>query len=794
MKFPQAIQSLLSKKQDRRNVYASLYIDVHCIAVSFWSIDEEKLPHVLAWEGKDNLEDSWETKAEEIDRMIGILEEKTGETEIVRIILGLPSIYLTPGEEIKKEIQKNIKDLTRILELTPIGFVPVHQAIIYSLKRDEGVPPSVILLSAADRTITLMLYKIGTVAGTCTVEYDEKIAQNIEQGIKGFVDLEVLPARMLLYGSTCTKLEKTQADLLRHPWTAKVNFLHFPKIEIITLDKIISAVSLAGASELEESPEVTMQQSSEKDIILKKEKPGESEVDVTSDKAPIEESDEEIHTAVAVGDDVAAEKTIPKDITIEDALYQAQETIAEDLTAKSKQTDANVVMVNAESLGFKKNVDVLEEDVQHDEVLKEETTKKVKVPALNVQRKAVQIGSMVPKVTEIIKNVKGFRFFLQPKWYISLLTFAAIVIAAWAFYWFIPHATIVLYTIPKQIEQTKNITIDPTATVTDAQHIIIPGRKKEQTVSGEKTVPVTGKKKIGDPAKGTVAIYNKSANSSLILPKGTTISTGSLKFTLDSDITVASASSSESITGTGMNNVITYATAVASVTAAEVGAQSNIPSGTQFSIGTIDASRAIARNDAAFSGGNSREASVVSRDDYDTIVKVMSEELVTKAKKDLAETQQGGERLIDNTIKTAVTSKAFSKEINEEASQLNGKLSVSVAGIAYSDADVSALLTSFASELVPAGYELDSGKRTVNVTGIQIRKDGTISAKASMQVYALPVIDSSVVRKNIAGKSLNEASQYIRGLTGIASMTVNKNLRQMPINVNNISVRIAVAQ
>jgi hypothetical protein len=243
-----------------------------------------------------------------------------------------------------------------------------------------------------------------------------------------------------------------------------------------------------------------------------------------------------------------------------------------------------------------------------------------------------------------------------------------------------------------------------------------------------------------------------------------------------------------------MNNVITYATAVASVTAAEVGAQSNIPSGTQFSIGTIDASRAIARNDAAFSGGNSREASVVSRDDYDTIVKVMSEELVTKAKKDLAETQQGGERLIDNTIKTAVTSKAFSKEINEEASQLNGKLSVSVAGIAYSDADVSALLTSFASELVPAGYELDSGKRTVNVTGIQIRKDGTISAKASMQVYALPVIDSSVVRKNIAGKSLNEASQYIRGLTGIASMTVNKNLRQMPINVNNISVRIAVAQ
>ena len=60
--------------------------------------------------------------------------------------------------------------MTHILELTPIGFVPLSQAMMYKLKKDEGVPPSVILLGITDTTIAVSLYKIGVLAGVRDIE------------------------------------------------------------------------------------------------------------------------------------------------------------------------------------------------------------------------------------------------------------------------------------------------------------------------------------------------------------------------------------------------------------------------------------------------------------------------------------------------------------------------------------------------------------------------------------------------------------------------------------------------
>jgi hypothetical protein len=162
-----------------------------------------------------------------------------------------------------------------------------------------------------------------------------------------------------------------------------------------------------------------------------------------------------------------------------------------------------------------------------------------------------------------------------------------------------------------------------------------------------------------------------------------------LQFTLDEDVQVASAS--ESI------GSLTFGKADVRVTASAIGTQSNLASGGEFTFKDVSSSTAIARNDKAFAGGTSREVTVVSRLDYDAFVKTLSAELIEKAKQDFAQVVSGSQKIIDDTIKTTVTEKVFNLEIDEEAKQLDGKLTVTMSGIAYTDADVRALLTSASS-------------------------------------------------------------------------------------------------
>ena len=89
MKIPNVIGSLLHKETRTQRCILSLYLDVHTIAVSFWSLGADGHPQVLATEHAQDIEDTWDAKGDAIDRLIGMLEEKTKITDVTKVILGL---------------------------------------------------------------------------------------------------------------------------------------------------------------------------------------------------------------------------------------------------------------------------------------------------------------------------------------------------------------------------------------------------------------------------------------------------------------------------------------------------------------------------------------------------------------------------------------------------------------------------------------------------------------------------------------------------------------------------------
>ena len=779
MKLPKIIESIVHKRNDNREVFLSLFLDAHSIAVSFWSLGARGTPVIMANEYETGLKDSWEEKIEAIDRLLGVLEEKTGVTDVTKVILGLPTGYLSPSGEVLPEVKTEIKELARALELTPVGFVPLHQAIINKLRHDEGVPPSVILLGVNHKTIAISVYKIGSLAGLRDIEKHEDIAASVEEGLKSFTDLEVLPARMLVYGSE-SALEDVKSELLRHQWTTRVNFLHFPKIEVISNAFIVDSVSLAGASELGQSVGVSE---------VEEQQPVVPTAPVTSSvetvQAPQEAEIEEEETEDTDGTPELVEKERveeePEEEKVEEEVLEAQKEIEQDLPeseASASSEDANVVMVDAESLGFKKDVDVLEEEEQ----VKESEEERVGEEASESPKK----GFAVPKF-QIPAVISGFRFPSfggQPKFIGITMVVAIILILLGGMYWFLPHATVKILEIPKSVETDESVTIDPAATVIDAQNKIIPGRKQQTTVSGDKTIPVNGKKDIGDPAKGTVTIYNKSSSDQTI-SKGTVLTSNALQFTLDADVTVPAAT--ETIGGS------TYGNATGTVTAVAIGPQSNLPANSQFTV--ADNATANAQNTQAFAGGTSKTVTVVSRADEDALVQSLSNDLIGKANQQLSSSVVGNEQLIDGTITTKITEKVFNQELDQQASQLSGKLTMTVSGISYSDTDVQAILTTLISGQMPTGYALREDKTTVSVTDVKVKKDGTITAVAHMKAQAFPTLDIATIRSAVVGKNMATVESYLRGIPGIAGIevsfawSVTKN--SLPVNRNNITVSLS---
>lgn len=786
MKLPAAITDLFAKKKEVLEPYVSLYLDAFEVAGSVWTISPDGSPQIIATGSESFTQDTWETRLQATDRLLATLEDRMGTENITKVIFGLPHVFLTEAGDIKKDIRAEIKKLTHVLELEPVGFVPVAQSLIYKLKKEEGVPPSIILLGVSGNTLTVSVYKVGSLVGARSLVKGGNTMLGIEDALKSFPNVEVLPARILLYGSD--DLETLKGDLIKHPWPSKVNFLHFPKIEIAKDTELLTSISLAGASEMVGKTVMPSGGS------LEEEATGSAyPVPPVEDGKSLEEAIREENVdkglesnivspeAAASVPEEEAEIVLPekKDV-IEQEVEEAEAVIEEDLGEPHIQSeDANVKEVAPEDLGFQKNVDILEKPAERvkpkHEYLEEEEEEapsplRFTMPSIPLASifAALPLRGAVPVIAGGI---------------------LLIALIAGILYWALPHATVTIFEMPETLDQSLDLTIDPTSTVVDPENKIIPGKSQEQSVSGDKTVPVTGKKNIGDPAKGTVTIYNK-ALSAKTYKKGTVIQANSLTFTLDDDVSIASAS--ESI------GSITFEKKDVTVTATKIGPQSNLAAGTEFTIKDVSTSVAAGRNDKALAGGTSKEVTVVTRQDYDDFTEEISAELIEKAKEQLATSVGSGEKLVDATIKTSVTEKVFQQELDQEATQLSGKVTISVNGISYNEGDILEIAKTLLAPSLPSGYTIEDGKTEIVVSNVKVQKNGKITASATIKTVALPSIDTAAVKKALAGKHIKKAEEYLRTIPGIAGVEFGFRFaptkNRLPLNGNNISISISLQE
>lgn len=325
-------------------------------------------------------------------------------------------------------------------------------------------------------------------------------------------------------------------------------------------------------------------------------------------------------------------------------------------------------------------------------------------------------------------------------------------------------ATLTLIVDPKVFDQEKEFAVNPDIAQVNETIGEIPGKTLETQVSGSKTIPTTGKKIIGDPAKGVVTIYNKTGNTRTF-DKGTKISGKNLVFTLDDKVNVPSASES----GEGLS----YGKANISVTAAKIGPEGNLASQTEFTVADFSNSSYAGRNNQAFSGGTSREISAVSAKDQDNVTGELTKELKNQAIKDLAGKLVSGEKLLEESLTGEIQNRKFSQEVDQESKELTLNLTMKYQALIYKDNDLAQLIEKMVKSNIPEGYQYIPEQTIFQISQILSHEgDKMTRFKATFTTKLFPKIDTEKVKKDILGLPVEKLESFIKTVQYVAGYEI----------------------
>ncbi len=735
--------SIFSKffpKKEKSEYFLTLAVEERKIRAAITLIHGNQL--TLVGTGESDYSQG-KNESEAADIAISCAEKNVPENYLVeKVVFALPYTYLT-DDKVKPEYLERLKKITKDLVLEPQGFVEYADAITYFLQKEEGSPPTSLVLNLAKDTLTLTLVRVGKIQHNFLIQRTSSIISDIEAIIPD-LKADILPSRIIIYDEG-ENLEEVRENLLRLPWNKHPEFLHTPKIEILSSNDIMTALIEAAGTSFMKTHDVVLLQADFGPPVL----------------------------------------TIPHEEETEQQSSNIQEISS--VEDKKTLTNPDAEITEEETFGFTKDSDIEENKSLHQNI----TLPKTPSPLMVDETVEEEIKEDKPK-KRILRGVKfpnffsflgkiNFNSFLLP----VILLLIILGLSGWFIFTF-PKTDVSIVIYPQTTSKNMDISIITTKDLLQNRKNFITAEEVSAIVNGEKNTTTTGKTKIGEKAKGTIIVYNKTLNSKT-LPKGAIIQNGSLTFSLDDNTNIASASD----TGEGL----AYGKSTAKVTSNNIGPESNLSQGSNFTFKDFPENSLSAKNETAFTGGTSREVTSISKEDRDNLEEVLTGELMAKTKQELSQKIKNGAVLIDQSLTKEITSKKFSGDVGSEAKEVSITLSLEVTGLSYNLVD----LISLSKEnpvSIPAGFSVDESRTGARITNITKDKNNEIQATAVIYSSFVPTLDLVKIKNNIAGKDYQKAADYLKSvdnISGVKIVQINKFpllSNRLPFNGENITLNV----
>lgn len=348
----------------------------------------------------------------------------------------------------------------------------------------------------------------------------------------------------------------------------------------------------------------------------------------------------------------------------------------------------------------------------------------------------------------------------------------------WAIF-FAPHGTITIKA------KTTEVPINSAVNLFSNQSTDVKQNQLQPTVKTAKktlstTVQATGKKDVGEKARGVVSIAISEAQlraGQVQIVAGTTLSNASntLQYSVNNTVSFPSVNDmkvpeyfkyvSENCSGGAC-----YINA--SVTAAKSGENYNLAADEKLTVSGGGYTATV--GSGGISGGTNKTIAVVAKDDVDSATKKLKDEADVEAVKKDLQGQMGSEiTIIDESFGADFSKVESSPKIGEEASG-GAKISVEVTYtlIGVQTSDLEKFLAEKATEDGANGSKVfDNGAKNLNFSGFTSIQNGyriTISTIAQLG----PEIDEAQIKQQAVGKKSSEISAQIEKINGVTDASV----------------------
>jgi hypothetical protein len=323
--------------------------------------------------------------------------------------------------------------------------------------------------------------------------------------------------------------------------------------------------------------------------------------------------------------------------------------------------------------------------------------------------------------------------------------------------------------------------------------INLPVNIQTLSASVSESISTTGEALVGEKATGSIILYNRT-DDEVTVKSGTEIESDNLVFLIDTSATIASKSADLVNGGEkyGKSDPI-------SVTASGIGTRYNLSKQTQFSVGTHSRTVVYAMAENDFTDGSSKTVKAVSGEDQQNLLETASQKVISE---------------IDSKVKTedpslssaivgelSFSKETFSKDIGEEASNLELDLTGEVKVLLYSTPEI---ISQLGTQLIPrtnSGMDLLPDQTKIETLPVQEDEDlGTYKTKAKITGLLIPVIDQDRYVSQLKGKSVDKLKNILETIPGYEStkVVIKPNIpflsSYIPLNKNKVSLEITTVR
>lgn len=674
------------------NTFLAMMFVNHSVQAALWKVEGEKIETLAQSSIK-----IFETDEDGLIQADQALQELgAGSEEVGEIIFGFDPQWVDEAGLLTDK-KPFVKNLTEDLGLKPVGFVVITDALVQQIMAKNALA-SEVLVYIQDSMVYIFLLKQGKLVDQLAVGRSEDIIQDVVEGLARFATQlkgkdAYLPAKLVLASAVLSapELDDAQQQITSYDWSENHPFVQAPVVESMAALDVLYAVVEQGGAAVAQSKGLKMKQAGQ------------------------------------------------------DALSGEEGTAAEDFgfasvdeTTQGDNFQAPVRQVT--TFGVPVSSDNLPEVPDHPVAESRNSNFRPK--------KTFAMPSFLKKLAHWYHHHPHKKMILGGA--IGGVLALLLLLMAWVARSY--QVALSVQLAEKVITKDVEILIDPAAANSNVAQQILKAPLETMKVEGQETAETTGVKLVGDKAKGTVTIFNKTT-SVKNFAAGTKLAAGSLAFTLDSDASVSAAAVQENNPGSSTTN---YGQLDVKVTASAIGADSNLGKDSALTIASFSTDTYAATAKEAFSGGSSREVRVVAVEDRTGVLSTLRKKLIAEAGQKLTEQSGNGTYYIPTAV-AKVISEEYDSAAGEEADSVTVNLSLDVSGVVYRSEDLRPLLIEALKDDIPTGYQLiDEEPQFLSDTQQEATNSTKVTLTANVIAKARPPFDSGRTIESILNLPLRE--------------------------------------